>query len=212
MAASYPGAVKTFTTRNAADTIEPSHVNDLQDEVNAIEAGLLNGTARLASSNASVNSLQVSSNSTFAVRPVMPPPEMALVFLASTGAVASSAASTIAWNAQSYVGNSSMHSTASNPERLVPQTTGMYQVVCQVLFSSNAALTARNIAIDDSSGGQIAIGRVSSNIDTPYATAIGFKRFDALGGYVTARVAIGGGSTVSISTGIGNTWFALTKL
>ena len=110
-------------------------------------------------------------------------------------------------------GSTSQCSTfASNPERLVPQTTGMYQVVCQVLFSSNAALTARNIAIDDSSGGQIAIGRVSSNIDTPYATAIGFKRFDALGGYVTARVAIGGGSTVSISTGIGNTWFALTKL
>jgi hypothetical protein len=212
MAASYPGAVKTFASRSAGQTIEPSHVNDLQDEVNAIEDGLLNGTAPLTSSNASVNRLQVSSNSTFAVRPIMPPPEMALVYLISTGAMASSGASTIAWTAQSFVSNSSMHSTASNPERLVPQTTGMYQFVCQVLLSSNAGLTARNIAIDDSSGAQIAIGRVSSNVDTPYATAIGYKRFDALGGYVTARVQIAGGSTASISTGLGNTWFAMHKL
>jgi len=41
--ASYPTSVKTFTTRNAGDVIQPSHVNDLQDEVNAVEAGLLTG-------------------------------------------------------------------------------------------------------------------------------------------------------------------------
>ena len=41
MSASYPGSVKTFTSRNAGDTIQPSHVNDLQDEVNALETSLL---------------------------------------------------------------------------------------------------------------------------------------------------------------------------
>lgn len=64
--ASYPGAVKTFTTKNAGDTIQPSHINDLQDEVNAIEAGLLNGTANLNSSNSTVANLSVLGGSTLA--------------------------------------------------------------------------------------------------------------------------------------------------
>lgn len=41
MAASYPTSAKAFTSRVAGDTIQPAHVNDLQDEVNAIEAALL---------------------------------------------------------------------------------------------------------------------------------------------------------------------------
>lgn len=54
MAASYPNSVKTFATRSAGQTIDPSHVNDLQDEVSAIEDGLLNGTAPVTSSNLTV--------------------------------------------------------------------------------------------------------------------------------------------------------------
>lgn len=45
MAASYPTAVKAFATRNTGDTIQAAHVNDLQDEVTAIENALLNGLA-----------------------------------------------------------------------------------------------------------------------------------------------------------------------
>jgi hypothetical protein len=63
---SFPGAVKTFTTRNAGDTIQPSHVNDLQDEVNAIEDGYRNATAPLNSSKSTVVSLSVTGNSTLA--------------------------------------------------------------------------------------------------------------------------------------------------
>lgn len=66
MSASYPNTVKTFTSRNVGDVIQPTHVNDLQDEVNAIEAGLLNGTAPLNSSRSTVASLNVTGNSTFA--------------------------------------------------------------------------------------------------------------------------------------------------
>lgn len=39
--ASYPTSVKTFTTRLAGDTIQPGHMNDVQDEINAIETDLL---------------------------------------------------------------------------------------------------------------------------------------------------------------------------
>lgn len=47
MPASYPSSVKTFTTKvdGAGNIISASHVNDIQDEVNAIEGGLLNGVA-----------------------------------------------------------------------------------------------------------------------------------------------------------------------
>jgi len=43
MAASYPTSVKTFSTKATNDVIQAAHVNDLQDEVTAIETGLLNG-------------------------------------------------------------------------------------------------------------------------------------------------------------------------
>jgi hypothetical protein len=41
MTASFPSAIKTFTTKvDGTSTIEASHVNDLQDEVSAIETEL----------------------------------------------------------------------------------------------------------------------------------------------------------------------------
>lgn len=42
-AASFPTAVKSFTTHSSGDTIQASHINDLQDEVVAIETALLTG-------------------------------------------------------------------------------------------------------------------------------------------------------------------------
>jgi hypothetical protein len=64
--ASYPTSVKTFTTKNPGDKIASADVNDLQSEVNAIEAGLLNGTANLNSSNSTLVHLSVISGSTLA--------------------------------------------------------------------------------------------------------------------------------------------------
>jgi hypothetical protein len=65
MAASYPTSVKSFTTKSAGQTIQPAWFNDLQDEVAAIEGGLLNGTAPLNSSNSTVANLSVPGASTF---------------------------------------------------------------------------------------------------------------------------------------------------
>jgi len=64
MPASYPSAVKSFTTKNTGDTIQASHIDDLQDEVTAIETGLLTGTARLNSSNSTLATLSVTGGST----------------------------------------------------------------------------------------------------------------------------------------------------
>ena len=41
----YPTTPISFTVKNAGDTIQPAHVNDLQTEVTAIEQGLLVGIA-----------------------------------------------------------------------------------------------------------------------------------------------------------------------
>jgi hypothetical protein len=39
--ASYPTAVKSFTTKNTGNTVQAAHVNDLQEEVAAIETDIL---------------------------------------------------------------------------------------------------------------------------------------------------------------------------
>lgn len=41
--ASYPSAAKSFTTKNAGDTIQPADVNDCQTEITAIESDLIAG-------------------------------------------------------------------------------------------------------------------------------------------------------------------------
>lgn len=41
MAASYPGSVKSFSTKNTGDAIEVTHVTDLEQEVASLEAALL---------------------------------------------------------------------------------------------------------------------------------------------------------------------------
>lgn len=64
--ASFPTSPKSFVSRSAGDVIQPSHMNDVQDEVNAVQAGYLNGTARLNSSNSTVAALSVTGPSTLA--------------------------------------------------------------------------------------------------------------------------------------------------
>jgi hypothetical protein len=227
MSASYPGAVKTFASRAAGQTIDASHVNDLQDEVNAIESGILNGTAPLSVSNASATTLSVSGGSTvnaltvngvltLAARPVTPPPEMAFVYRASTFAFGSSLAVGLFWDGEEYVSNSSMHSTSANADRLIPQSTGMYCITAQVTYSNpSTTIGTVDLSVVDSSGAQIGSNRntQSSNLNVLTHQVVGYKHFDALGGFVRAQIALASyGSTLSLSSGVGTTWMTLVKL
>ena len=63
---SFPGSVFAPTARASGQTIQAAHVNDLQDEVVALEGGYLNATARLNSSNSTLATLSVTGGSTFA--------------------------------------------------------------------------------------------------------------------------------------------------
>src|SRR3990167_9533954 len=149
--ANFPGSVYSPATKTAGQTITAAFFNDPDGEIAAIETGYLNGTARLNSSNSTVANLSVTGGSTFSVRSIEPPPHMAVIYLASTATIGSSADSTLTWLAQSIVTNSSMHSTGTTPERLTPQSTGIYYCAAQVMFSANSS-GSRSLRIDDSSG------------------------------------------------------------
>jgi hypothetical protein len=62
MAASYPSSAKSFTTKASNDVIEAAHVNDLQDEVTAVETGLLTGIAHAFGPDATANNRDLSSS------------------------------------------------------------------------------------------------------------------------------------------------------
>lgn len=80
--ASYPGSIKSFSARSAGQTVGSAHINDIQDEISAVETGLLSGLAHavtistggLTVSTGSVNiggpsslaTVQVNGASTFA--------------------------------------------------------------------------------------------------------------------------------------------------
>ena len=212
MAASYPGAVKTFAARSAGQVIDASHVNDLQDEVNAIEAGLLNATAPLNSSNSTVAALSVSGASTFASRPVMPPPDAVRVPIGSTLAVVDAAAAVaINWiGTADYKTNSTLHSTARNSSRVTPQSTGIYRLTAQVALSTATAAGYRSLYINDSTT-TIGVARAAGTTgNVTILQAHATKRVDVVGTYFVILVDQNTGSTLSVLAA--DSWVAMEKL
>lgn len=204
---SFPDSVFAPANRSNGQTIDASHMNGVQDEVVALESGFINGTARL---NSSV--LNVTAGSTFAVRPVEPPPDAVRVSgltAASTGDPG--AAANMSWATQDYITNSSLHSTATNSSRFTPQSTGLYHTVCQVRFSGNSS-GFRESAIIDSSGGEVAVVRAAATgADSIFVQAHGTKRFDVLGGFLRVRVGQSSASTLSLFGGA-DSWCEVRKL
>jgi hypothetical protein len=212
MSASYPGSVKSFANRSAGQTIASAHINDLQDEVAAIEDGLLNGTARLNSSNATVASLtvtgaatfsrmdisggsslsalQVNGASTFASRPVIPAPDAIRVGLNAKVDLVAASTTAISWSTATFKTNAALHSTTTNPDRLTPQSSGVYAIAVQLVASNraNTAVSTANlfVSIEDSSGGIIAQATAIDPTAAPpqqwSVSAFGLKYFDSVAG------------------------------
>jgi hypothetical protein len=158
MSASYPGAVKTFATKNNGDTVQASHIDDLQDEVNAIEAGLLNGTAPLNSSHSTLATLSVTGGSTLVGDVAMSGNLAVTGNLTVTGSLSGGAKTVVhhastqaipnnAWTGLNYdtedVLASGMHSTGANSSRLIAAvSSGVYQITGGVSFAYSAASSA----------------------------------------------------------------------
>ena len=64
--ANFPTSVFNPAARSNGQVIDASHINDLQDEVAAIEGGIRQGTAPIASSNSTVANLSVGGGCTIA--------------------------------------------------------------------------------------------------------------------------------------------------
>ena len=210
----YPTSVFAPASRSNGQTIDAAHVNDVQAEVTAVENALLGTiTHSVNITGASTLATLQCAGSTFSVRPVEPPPHGALVFLDSTATLGSSAESTFAFTGQSYITNSSIHSTGTNPARLTPQSTGVYLFSAQLAVSDNST-GYRAVRLVDSSGTIFAAARIpaSSVAANTLLQAHGYRRYDALGGYAVMVYEGSGPSTLSALSGVEGTWFAMHKL
>ena len=137
MAATFPGGVKVFTTKQAGDQIASAHINDLQDEVVAVETQLI--TSKLASLVAapSGNKVLTSVNGTptWAIQsPVIG------CSLYDTGQTISSAT----WTSINFTGENfdtdTMHDTVTNNERITIKTAGFYLFIVNINFDYASGL------------------------------------------------------------------------
>ena len=140
--ASYPGTNKTFAARSNGQVIDAAHVGDLQDEVAAIEDGVLNGTARLNSSNSTVVNLSVSGGSTFAGPVVFSSgvtfgangtitiPRLPCCRLTHSAVTAIASSATwvgLNWDTEVY-DSTGLHSTTTNSSRITLTSSGLWVI------------------------------------------------------------------------------------
>lgn len=234
--ASFPTSAHSFSDFSNGATSDASQVTDIYDEVEAIEDGYLNGTARLNSSHSTVvtlsvtgkstlagnvnisgdstlanlsvsggstlATLQVDGNSSFAARPLMPPPAAVGVVNSTTG-LANDSTTAVEWVNQLYAVNSSLHSTATNPERFTPQTTGVYVLSASVsLAASFGAGSTAFLLVDivDSSDTILMRGLSADNGESAAGAVVtAAKHFDATGGYLRVVARQRSGSTHSLN-------------
>lgn len=207
---SFPTSVFAPSNKSAGQTIQAAHINDAQDEIVAIESGYRTGTAPLNSSGSTVTSLSVAGGSTFGSRPVMPPPDAVRVTLDDAAAIPAASTTPVSWTKQTFATNSSIHSTATDPHRLTPQSTGIYWCHAGIEWQTRAS-TDYDIRLEDSSGTQIARVRYEGSSGLKGQNISGLKRFDSVSGstqWVRLVVQVVG-STNSVSTG---SFFEMVKL
>lgn len=136
--ASYPTSVIAFATRSNGQTIDASHVNGLQDEVTALEDGLLNATARLNSSNSTHVNLSVTGGSTVVTLSVTGASTFAGVIAytaqpccaclhASSQTLSTGTEVKVTFDTELFdIGG--LHSTTTNPTRFTLPTSGIYSL------------------------------------------------------------------------------------
>lgn len=257
MPASYPTAAKSFTVKNTGDIIQAADVDDLQDEVTAIEQTLITGPITLpavtaasavvtgasslaslhvtggstfagsfTSSNSTVNNLNVvggstlasltvtSSNTTLKELFVTVPPPSVRAFNSVKFDVANNARAAVTLNSDRYVNPTSMHSTGSNPSRLIAPSSGVYLITGHVTWALASTSAGGLAALEVQLNGATLIAQqynptITNSISQSVATVYNLSAAD----YVEMTVIQITGSTASLSVS-GNTSpeFTLTKL
>ena len=210
MPASFPGAVKTFASRSAGQTIDASHVNDLQDEVNAIADGIINGSAPLNSSRITAPALSVSAGSTLTTLSVTgastfagtvtmagellvaTSPPSARVFNSALIQVPADAATGLNFDSQRYLSTSSMHSTSANSSRLTAgHSTGIYDIVALIELSTAGSPNTRQVRLVLNDATVIAYSNIVSS-GAALVPVHAHWRMTSTADYVTVQVYFGG--------------------
>ena len=229
--ADYPTSVKTFTTKVADQVIDPAHVNDIQDEVNAIETGLLNGVAHdivpLTASSRNLGSstlpwksghfdaLEVGGAAVTAAGGL---PDAVRVRLSTRTEIASESTQTILWGSLVFdTSTGDMFDSTVSQEHLVPASSGLYTCRLQVGFDLSAQVASTGshfVVIYDSSGAEVAKFQGAMNSTFNHVNISGMKYFDSVAGstqWVRASVYSDAASTSSLDADV-TTFFEMVKM
>lgn len=156
---SFPTSPHTFTDFANGALSDAAQVTSIYDEVEAIEAGYLNGTARLNSSNSTLANLSVSGGSTFTGSVVcsslvaMPGQTRCILTHSTVQQIVNGAWESLNWDTESTdVGG--MHSTAANSSRAeVPAgSSGLYLCRGMVQFAADSTAGYRAVRFVDGAG------------------------------------------------------------
>lgn len=225
--ANFPNAVTSFTTRNPGDQIPSADWNTFGQEINAIEDGYINGTARLNSSASTLASLSVTGGSTLNTLNMTggltvaslnvsgvstlvgnvsiggiytaPTQPRVSVFSSVVTQISSGSTTVVTFESEQYdVG--SFHSTSANTSRLtVPAgSSGLYVCVGQVYARTNASAPDYQLAILKNSSQKIAVEHLLSSLASGSIQVHGVLQLDAADIVELAVIAPSGGSTLSI--------------
>lgn len=238
--AQYPNAVISFATKSAGDTIQPSHINTMQDEITAVEDGLLNGTAPINSSritapsaqitNCTISSLTVTAltfptNSTLTNVSitgdssiagdlyVAKRPPSARVSQSATVQFANNTETCLSFDGQTSVYPASMHSTTTNSSRLTAPSSGMYLISGHVLWNTFSSVGLRQVVVYKNDATVIAADTRPASVANAIWQSIATVYPLGASEWVTLRVLQTSGSTGSvIATSEGGQQFTLTKV
>lgn len=207
----YPTSVFNPSARSNGQTIDASHVNDVQNELNALETALLGTiTHSLNVSGASTLATVQAGASTFAELFVTKPPPSAVVAAEALTQLANNVSAVLSFSSQVAVYPASMHSTTANSSRLTAPSSGVYLVNAAVSWSAGSTAGVRAIYILRNDTTVIAEDRRMA--ERTAANALGhtltvMRPLDA-NDYVTMRLIQDSGSTGSASVYA----FGLTKI
>lgn len=207
----FPTSVFTPPTRSAGQTIGSAHVNDIQDEINAIEGGYINGTAPLNSSNSTLanlsvtgnstvtGSMTVSSNVTISGRLTQDTPVAIVKNLGA--AIANNVDTYLTFTQQDFVSTSVMHSTATNPGRLLAAaSSGVYEISGSVRWNTFSTAGARRVFLrvngTDTIGSVLGPGSPANDVIDQNLSVL--YRLASTTDYVELGVSHNSGSTGSV--------------
>lgn len=122
--ANYPNSVSAFGTKTNGQAIDASHVNTIQDEVTAVESGLLNGFAHDLKSVAGTRLTYFQS----------------MARAVSTGAipVTHNTVTTVGLGAEDF-DTDGLHDNVTANSKLTAAVTGKYQVSAYAVWNTNSS-------------------------------------------------------------------------